>query len=106
MLGMNYLRNWDNLMPVEIMMRVIYSGMTLYMLAILVRWAGPAVGIDTASGLGGVCRKATKPLIEFMERVLPPMGPINLSPLVALIAVWFVRSLSVNILMGMAQNAS
>jgi len=93
-------------MPVEILTRVIYSGMTLYMLAILVRWAGPTLGIDTASGLGGACRKATQPLIEFMERVLPPMGPINLSPLAALVAVWFVRVLSVNILMSMAQKAS
>jgi len=91
-------------MPIDIAIRVVYSGMTLYMLAILMRWAGPPLGIDASSGIGAVCRKSTKPLTDFMERVLPPMGPVNLSPIAALVAVWFVRVLAVNILAGMAMK--
>ena len=37
--------------------------------------------------------RLTEPVLGPIRRVLPDLGGIDLSPLVALIVIWFVRSL-------------
>ena len=89
----------------EILIRLVYSGITLYMLAILVAWLSSWIGIETEYGKGKILKKLTNPLLEQVRKVLPPMGPFDMSPIVALLALWFIRILTVSILVGIAMGS-
>jgi YggT family protein len=69
--------------------------LTLYMLAIIARWAGPWLELNTATWWMRIVARITDPLILLMRRLLPPMGPVDWGPIAALVAVWFVRILLV-----------
>ena len=73
--------------------RAIYAVLTLYMLLILARWLGPAMGLEVEFGRWRWVSKLTDPLINRLRRVLPSMGPIDFGPLAALLLVWIVRVL-------------
>lgn len=80
--------------------RALYSLLTIYMLLILLRWLGPWVQVHLDEGrLRPLCR-LTDPLIDAMRRILPPMGPMDFGPVAALLAVYLLRTLSVAILIG------
>lgn len=70
--------------------RAVYSVITLYMLLILVRWLGAYLELDLYGRLRWV-RRLTDPLLDLLRRVVPPMGPIDLSPLAALGLLWLLR---------------
>ena len=89
----------------DIAVRILYSGITLYMLAILLVWLSSWIGLETEYGKGKILKKATDPLLELVRKSVPPIGPIDLSPLVALFGLWFIRVLSVRILTGIALGA-
>lgn len=69
--------------------------LTLYMMAILLRWFGPWLEVSERSLWMRWVAKLTDPLIGLMRRLLPPMGPMDWGPLAALVVVWFVRLLLV-----------
>lgn len=87
-------------------LRIAHSVLTLYMMLILLRWFGPAMGMDFVSGRWVWVARLTDPLITRLRKVLPNMGPIDFGPLAALVVVWFVRILSNRILEDMAMKAS
>lgn len=70
--------------------------LTLYMMAILLRWLGPWLEISARSRTIRFASLITDPLINLMRRVLPPMGPFDWGPVAALVATWLVRLLLVN----------
>lgn len=88
-------------MDIVVLIRVVYSGITLYMLAILVAWLAAWIGVETEYGKGRLLKKMTEPALKVVRNVLPPMGPFDMSPLVTLFALWFIRTLSVRILIEM-----
>lgn len=65
--------------------------LTLYMMAILLRWAAPWLELNMRSWWVRVIAAATDPLIALMRRLLPPMGPVDWGPIAALVAVWVLR---------------
>ncbi len=75
----------------EIILRVVGSGMTLYMMAILLRWLGPYLEVDLHSGRWSWLPRIADPPIKFFRRILPDMGPFDWSPIAALAAVFFAR---------------
>jgi YggT family protein len=65
--------------------------LTLYMMAILLRWTGSWLELDNGAWWMRVVARITDPLITGIRRVLPPMGPVDWGPIAALVVVWLVR---------------
>ena len=82
----------------DMIVRAVYSGLTLYMLLILLRWVAPWLQLDLHSRRLRWMFQLTDPLIDALRRVLPPMGPMDFGPIAALFVVWIVRTLSVGFL--------
>jgi len=78
-----------------ILVSLIGNGLTLYMMAILLTWVAPFLELDLRRGWLRVVPRVTEPLIRLMRRALPPMGPLDWSPIAALMVVWVVRLLLV-----------
>ena len=76
---------------ISVSLSIIYCGLTLYMMAILLRWLGPWLELEFAGPVLGLLPKATDPLVDFMKRVLPNMGPMDFSPMAAVMCVYIVR---------------
>lgn len=78
-------------MPAQALLAsIIFSGLTLYMMALLLRWLGPRLEIEFR-GPWALLPPICDPLIELMKRVLPPMGPMDWSPVAAVVCVYIVR---------------
>lgn len=69
----------------------IYCGLTLYMMALLLRWLGPWLEIEFQGPFLGLLPRVTDPLIQLMRRILPPLGPMDFAPLAAVMSVFIVR---------------
>ena len=80
--------------------RLIYSGLTLYMLVILTRWLGPWLELDVEYGRLRWVTLLTQPLYSQIRKVLPPLGPMDFVPIVALLIVYFIRSVVVAAMMS------
>lgn len=76
---------------ISVSLSIIYCGLTLYMMAILLRWLGPWLELEFTGPVFGLLPKATDPLVDFMKRVLPNMGPMDFSPIAAVMCVYIVR---------------
>lgn len=81
------------------------SLLTIYMILIMLRWFGPRLNLETGAGRLRWIARVTDPLVGWLRRVLPPMGPIDFGPIAALFIVWMVRTLSVGALIDMANSA-
>jgi len=90
----------------RILARVVYSGMTLYMMLILLRWLAPWLQVDLYSRYLRWVPRITDPLIHTLRRALPSMGPVDFGPIAALFVVWVVRALSVMVLVQMAVRSA
>jgi YggT family protein len=68
------------------------------MLAILVAWLAAWIGVETEYGKGRILKKLTDPLLDAVRKAIPPMGPFDMSPIVALLGLcvpWPFECLSV-----------
>jgi uncharacterized protein YggT (Ycf19 family) len=74
---------------------MISSALTLYMLAILVRWVGPWIDLDFHPLPWRIIPKLVDPLLSRIRKVLPAMGPMDWSAPAALMGVWLIRLLLV-----------
>jgi YggT family protein len=83
--------------------RAIYSGMTLYMMLVILRWLGPWLGVETDFGPWRWVARVTDPLVGRIRRLLPNLGPVDFGPMAALLALWFIRTLSLNVMFGAAR---
>ncbi len=70
---------------------LIGSALTLYMLAILVRWLAPYIELDLHTPRLRWIPRITDPLINLMRRLLPPTGPMDWGPIAAVVSLWIVR---------------
>jgi len=80
--------------------RAIYSGLTLYMMLILLRWLGGWITVETDYGRWRWVGLVTDPLVGGIRRRLPNLGPVDFGPIVAILAVWLIRGLSLSLLLG------
>jgi len=48
--------------------------------------------------------RVTDPVLNYIRRFIPPIGTIDVSPLVVLIVVWFLDNFLVPVLMTMGSN--
>ena len=69
----------------------------IIIVAVIVSWL---VAFNIINGHNDIVRqiryalyRITEPVLGPIRRVLPDLGGIDISPLVALIAIWFIRSL-------------
>jgi len=84
----------------EYALRAIYSGLTLYMMLILLRWLGGWISFETDYGRWKWVAIVTDPLVGRVRRVLPNLGPIDFGPIVAIFAIWLVRGIGLGLLIG------
>lgn len=81
-----------------IMVRAVYSLATLYMLLLLLRWIGAWLELDLMSPRLRWIPALTDPLIGWVRRRLPALGPFDFAPVAALLGVWILRELAVSLL--------
>ena len=75
----------------DLIPRLIYSLLTLYMLLIMLRWLGPWISIDVEAGRLRWIPRLTDPLLAKIRKTVPVMGPFDVAPPAALMGVWLVR---------------
>lgn len=85
---------------IDVATRAVNTLFTLYMMVIILRWLSPYLQLDLYSPRLRWIRQITDPLIDLVRKRLPIMGPFDFAPLVALFAVWLVRSILVAIMAG------
>lgn len=74
------------------MLQVIFhSALTLCMMAVLFRWAAPWLEVDVYRGYFRWLPGTIDPAINALRRALPPMGAIDLTPMVAIGILWILR---------------
>ena len=78
--------------------RFVASGMTLYMLLILIRWLGSYLELDFYDSRLRWIPRAVDPLLRIIRKTLPPLGPFDAGPVLALLGLWLVRECAVRIL--------
>ena len=76
--------------------------LTIYMLLIVVRVVVNLIAPSVVTPLMTLIARITDPLFHEIRRYLPPIGNIDFSPLVALVALWLLRSLIVFLFNGLA----
>ncbi len=79
----------------EIIRVSLYSAITLYMMAILLRWTAPFLSLDLYQGYLRAIPVITDPLLKLIRRTLPPMGFTDWSPVAAVLILYVVRVLLV-----------
>ena len=78
-------------LDIEILQRIIGSVLTLYMLALTLRWVAPFIELDLHNKKLSWIPRITDLFIKLVRQVMPDLGPVDLSPAIAIIGVWFVR---------------
>jgi YggT family protein len=61
----------------------------IVLVAVVLSW----VGVDPRNQLVTVIRGLTEPVLDPIRRVLPPMGGLDLSPMILLIALQLLKGL-------------
>ena len=80
---------------------VISTLAELALLAIIIRAVlGWLPGVSAFQPIVRFFNKITDPLIEPIRRRLPPVGGLDLSPLVALLLIWLVENILLVLLAG------
>lgn len=85
-----------------VLARAVQSLLTLYMMLILVRWAAGWLQLDLRDWRLRWIPRLTDPFVDRVRRLLPPLGPVDLSTFAALFFVWIVRAIVVLVLLGRA----
>lgn len=80
--------------------RAVFSVFTLYMILVLIRWLGPWISVETDFGRWRWIATITDPLVGRVRRVLPNLGPVDFGPMVTLLGLWLVRTVSVTLIAG------
>ncbi len=79
----------------DVLRAILYSGITLYMVMILLRWTSPFLSIDMNHVRLRWIPPFTDPLLNLIRRLLPPMGFADWTPVAAVLILWVVRVLLV-----------
>jgi YggT family protein len=74
----------------------------LLSLAILVRVLLSWIPIDRSGRFAEIILQITEPVVGPIRKVLPSLGGLDFSPMVAMILLEMVRTLLINLLLGLA----
>ena len=80
---------------VEVLFQIYWL---LIIVRVLISWVNPDPFNPIVQGL----TRVTDPVLEPLRRVIPPIGPIDLSPLVALLVLQALRYFLVQTLMDLS----
>jgi YggT family protein len=79
---------------------VLWLAMWLIIIRALISWVSP----DPYNPIVRFIDQATDPILRPIQRALPPMGGIDLSPLIAIFAIIFLQSFIVRTLHDVAMR--
>ncbi len=82
----------------EILIRAIQAAITLYMLLILLRWLAPWIHLEIHARRWRWIPALTDPFLNQLRRILPPLGPFDFAPLIAVLLLWLARTVLVQAL--------
>jgi YggT family protein len=74
---------------------------TLYTLALIARSLLPLLGIGYGHPVMRFLYNITEPLLYPIRRRLPPMGPLDLSPMVLILILWLIEQILIWVLQGL-----
>jgi YggT family protein len=84
----------------DYVVRATYDIFTLYMLLIMLRWLGPWLQLELDVGRLRYIGQIVDPLVHAVRKRLPSLGPMDFAPVVTVLGVWLIRSLTVGIMAG------
>lgn len=84
-------------LPPDMLQRALYNVMTLYMIALVLRWLGGWLGLELQHGRLKWLVAITDPLLKRVRKIMPPMGPVDFAPIATLFFIWLIRELSVRL---------
>ena len=76
----------------------------LYIFIVLGRVIISWVNADPYNPIVRFLKKATDPVLDRIQRYIPPMGGLDLSPIALLLAIYFLQIFLVQTLMRIGQN--
>jgi len=79
---------------------ILNLAMWLIIIRALLSWVSP----DPYNPIVQFLYRATDPILLRIQRVLPPMGGIDLSPIIAIFVIIFLQSFLVGSLYGLART--
>ena len=84
--------------------QVLDMALSLYMWAIIIRALLSWVNPDPYNPIVRFFYGVTEPVLARIRRVLPPIGGIDLSPLVAILAIVFLKQFLIPVLYDLAYS--
>ncbi|MBI1920738.1 MAG: YggT family protein [Geobacter sp.] len=81
---------------------ILNTLLTIYMYIIIARAVISWVNADPYNPIVNFLYKATEPVLYRVRRVLPDMGGIDLSPLLVLLAIFFLQKFAVSSIYDLA----
>ena len=81
---------------------VIHIALTFYIFVVIARAVLSWVSPDPYNPIVRFLYKATEPVLYRVRRILPDMGGVDLSPLVVILAIYFLKAFIVKSLYMMA----
>lgn len=76
---------------------IIYSVLTLYMMLILLRWFAPFLELNMEDIRFRWIKQLVDPIVGPIRRVLPNLGPMDFGPLATLFLVWVIREVALTV---------
>lgn len=70
----------------------VYSVMTLYMMALLLRWLAPFLSLNMEAKPYVWLTPITDPYLKLIRNTLPSMGFTDWSPVAGVLILWLIRS--------------
>jgi YggT family protein len=65
---------------------LLYVYMWIVIIRVLVSWVNP----DPYNPIVSFLYKATEPVLRYVRRIIPPLGGIDLSPILVFVAIYFL----------------
>lgn len=80
----------------QLIFEVVRQAFTIYSWLLIARiilsWIGPAMSIDWSHPIVRWLVSVTEPVLGWARRIIPPLGMIDISPILVFIALQFVES--------------
>lgn len=78
--------------PILILGHILYGGLAIYSLFIFIRIVFSWGMVSHANPIMRFLVRVTDPLLVPLRRVIPPLGMLDISPIVAFILIWLFQS--------------
>jgi len=79
---------------------VLQIGIILFLVRAVLSWFSP----DTRQPVIAFINSVTDPVLDRLRRLIPPIGMVDLSPFLAIAALWFLDNFLVPVLHRLAEG--